>query len=540
VLDGLRPSTQGSSAVAAVDSEGGPERLSIRHTTPLRGTLGRIRDAVRRVPSWALLATLVATIAAVNVYWRVSEARPPHWDMAYHLANSLFYLHRASGGDLVSFLVGYQYYPPFTYWVTDLFYAGLGTEAIWVAVLSNVVWLAVLVFATYGIGRHLWSEAVGWLAVLFVVTAPMVLSASKEYMLDVPLTATAALALYLLIRADGFSSRRYSILLGVTVGCGLLVKWTFPLVLMLPVLYATATALSESQLRHEFSRLRNALGAAALTFLIAGPWYVHNFHAVATAGVHYNSPGGIQEGSPQGATLATGIWYLWKLLDPQLYLVPTVMLLIGVAFCFRRREFAARNLYPILLAVSAYLMFTLLPTKDTRFTLPMLPALAVIASSWISYISSRARTWIMTAYAVYGAITFVAVSFGTSLLPTTVSVNLPRTSFAPHALTLFAQRGYIIGPPTDEDWHQADPFRTIASFPKSERSLSYSGPDTIWFNATGLTYYSSRYGVRQEDAASAAFLLLRSEIARSTPMGYRPLERWRLPDGGTLVLYKHR
>jgi 4-amino-4-deoxy-L-arabinose transferase-like glycosyltransferase len=480
---------------------------------------------------------LVATIAALNVYWRMSEARPPHWDMAYHLANSLFYFHRASDGDLQTFLVGYQYYPPFTYWVTDLFYAGLRTEAIWVAVLSNVVWLAVLVFATYGVGRKLWSGAVGWLAVVFVVTAPMVVSASKEYMLDVPLTAAAALALYLLIRADGFSSRRYSMLLGVTVGCGLLVKWTFPLILMLPVLYATATALSESHLHHEFNRLRNAAGAAALTFLIAGPWYVRNFHDVATAGLHYNSPGGIQAGSPPVASLASALWYPWQLLDPQLYLVPTVMLLIGVAFCFRRREFAARNLYPILLAVSTYLMFTLLPTKDTRFTLPMLPALAVIASSWISYVSSKAKAWITTGYAAYGAVTFLAVSFGTSLLPTTVTLNLPRASFAPRTLTLFAQRGYIIGPPTDEDWHQDDPFRTIASFPKSERSLSYTGPDTIWFNATGLTYYSSRYEVRQADAASAAFLLVRGHTAPSTPVGYRLLERWRLPDGGTLVLY---
>jgi len=480
---------------------------------------------------------LVATIASLNVYWRVSEARPPHWDMAYHLANSLFYLHRASAGDLQAFLVGYQYYPPFTYWVTDLFYASLRTEAIWVAVLSNVVWLAVLVFATYGVGKKLWSNAVGWLAVVFVVTAPMVVSASKEYMLDVPLTAAAALTLYLLIRADGFSSPRYSLLLGVAVGCGALVKWTFPLVVLLPVLYAIATALSESHLLHEFNRLRNALGAAAVAFVIAGPWYVHNFHDVASAGLRYNSPGGIQAGSPPVASLASALWYPWKLLDPQLYLVPTVMLLIGVGFCFGRREFAARNLYPILLAVSTYLMFTLLPTKDTRFTLPMLPAVAVIASSWISYVSARARTWTTTGYVAYGTVTFLAVSFGVSLLPSTVSVDLPRASFVPRTLTLFAQRGYIIGPPTDEDWHQADPFRTIASFPKPERSLAYMGADTIWFNTTALTYYSSRYGVRRADAANAAFLLVRSDVAPRTPSGYRSLERWGLPDGGTLVLY---
>ena len=67
-----------------------------------------------RVSSWVLLAAFVATIAAINVFWRVLEARPPLWDMAYHLSNSLFYLHGASLGDPLSFVGAYRYYPPLT------------------------------------------------------------------------------------------------------------------------------------------------------------------------------------------------------------------------------------------------------------------------------------------------------------------------------------------------------------------------------------------------------------------------------------------
>lgn len=84
----------------------------------------------------------------------------------------------------------------------------------------------------------------------------------------------------------------------------------------------------------------------------------------------------------------------------------------------------------------------------------------------------------------------------------------------------------------------ADPFRAMASFPRSERSFSYSGPNTVWFNAMNLYYFASRYGARRVDAASARFLLDRSDVARTAPTGYGPLERWHLPDGGTLVLYR--
>jgi 4-amino-4-deoxy-L-arabinose transferase-like glycosyltransferase len=162
----------------------------------LRHRVGRVGHAMSRVPSWVLLAAFVPTIAAINVVWRVLEARPPLWDMAYHLSNSLFYLHSASPSDPLAFVGAYRYYPPLTYWVTDVIYVALGNEAMWVAVLSNVVWLAVLVFATYGVGRRLWSARVGWVSVVFVVTAPIIVAASKQYELDMPLTAVAALTLW--------------------------------------------------------------------------------------------------------------------------------------------------------------------------------------------------------------------------------------------------------------------------------------------------------------------------------------------------------
>jgi len=87
-----------------------------------------------------------------------------------------------------------------------------------VAVLSNVVWLSILVFATYA-SQDALERSRRWLSVVFVVASPMMISSFKDYMLDAPLTAVAALALYLLIRARGFSSRRYSLLFGVAAGC---------------------------------------------------------------------------------------------------------------------------------------------------------------------------------------------------------------------------------------------------------------------------------------------------------------------------------
>ena len=484
-----------------------------------------------------LLGALVAAIAVLNVWWRTLETRAPHWDMAHHLSNSLVYLHGFSLTDPLPFLNGYLFYPPLVYWVSDVFYAVSGSEAMWVAALSNVVWLAILVFATYGIGRRLWNARVGWLSVVFVVTAPMIVSSSKDYMLDVPLTAVAALSLYLLMRADGFTIRRFSLLFGAACGCGLLVKWSLPLVLALPLVHASALALAAARQRLGFDRLLNLAGAAALAFAIAGTWYVHNLYKVLGSVAQYNGPEAVVQGNPPTRSLASALWYSWNLLNTQLYLLPFLFASVGILFCFRKRELATRNLYPILMVVGTYVTFTLLRHKDPRYTLPMLPALAVVATSWLEYVSARVRAWSAAVFVTYGAFAFLAISFGTSILPKSVTFDVPSTSFTPTAVTVFGQIGFINGPPTDENWHQVDAFRTIAALPRSQRTFAYEGTDSMWFNLHGLNYYALRYDARWVKVAHARFLIDRG-AAHATPRGYVRLERWRLPDGGMLALYE--
>jgi 4-amino-4-deoxy-L-arabinose transferase-like glycosyltransferase len=483
-----------------------------------------------------LVAVLVVAVTAFDIWWRLLETRPPHEDTARHLSDSVTYLHWFSVGHPLRFIDGYLLYPPFTYWITDAFYAAFGTEAMWVAVLSNVVWLSMLAFATYGIGRRLWNARVGWLSVVFVVCSPIVVSAFKEYTLDTPLMAIAALSLYLLIRAEGFASRRYSLLYGIACGCGLLVKWTFPLVLALPTVHAFAGALAAARLRRRFDPLLNAAVAAALTFAIAGTWYVHNLSRLVDY-VRYAVP--VQasvERDPPVMSFASAFWYLWNLVNRQLYVLPFLFVLAGVVFAIRKRSFAARNAYPILLIVGTLVFFTLLRNKDPRYTEPMLPAVAVLATSRLEYLRPRTRAFATAALLAYGALAFLGVSFGTSVLPKEVRLRLPTTRIGPSSLTVFAQHGYLIGPPTDERWHQADVFTAMTRYPRSQRTFAFEGAETTWFNHWGLSYYALRYGARPTSVSDATFVIERGR-AGDRLLGYTRLKGWQLPGGDALGLY---
>jgi hypothetical protein len=239
--------------------------------------------------------------------------------------------------------------------------------------------------------------------------------------------------------------------------------------------------------------------------------------------------------------LSSALWYLWNLLNEQLYLLPCLFLLAGAVYSVRKRTLASRNLYPILMAVGTYVIFTLLRHKDPRYTLPMFPALAVLATSWLEYVTAKARAALATVFVAYSAAAFLVISFGTSLLPSSIAVDVPSTSFIPNHVNVFAQHGYIIGAPTDENWHQADAFRIMARLPHSERVFAYRGPYTLWFTDHGLNYYSLRYDVTwvHRKGARTRFLLERSR-EQAKPLGYVRLHRWPLPDGGTLALFEQR
>lgn len=498
-----------------------------------------------------VLGALVLVITGLNLLWVSLETRPPHWDAAKHLGYSLQYRDLFAGGHFGTALTVDYLYPPLVYWTTDLFYGVVGSTALWVAVLSQAVFLGVLVFATYGIGRELWSRRVGLLSALVVVTTPMIASEFHDYLLEAPLTALVALALYLLIRSKGFADRRYSLLLGAACGLGLLVKWSFPVYLALPLLAGLVPAAR----LHSRERLVNLLGAAAVVLAIGGLWYVHNASQVVSA-VRSNTTVASIHGAPPAHSLQSFLWPFWNLVTNQLYLIPFLLFAAGLLVLFRRQGALWTNLYPVLAVVGTCAVFALFPSKDPRYTLPMLPAVAVIATYWLDSLRPRARRWLSGGVAVYSAVTFVAVSFGIGFLPKEELLRLGSSplvsgvhSFTPkgdvvlvHGLRIWAQHGYPAGPPSGEHWYQEQMFQEAARYSPT-RTLWYEAPDLdfIWFNSSGMVYYGLKYHVTwvysSPDQADFAGIRSPPGATLPAPSGFVEINQFALPDGGTLRLY---
>jgi hypothetical protein len=298
---------------------------------------------------------------------------------------------------------------------------------------------------------------------------------------------------------------------------------------------ATLAVITRTIRSRSVGPLLNLAGAGILAFAVCGLWYVHNWTQLHHDLSHFAGVAGAIKGSPPVASAASIGFYFWTLLNYQLFAIPTLLFAIGVVYLFARRENAMRNLQPALLILGAYTISTLVRNKDVRYTLPMLPAVAVIATSWFEYLRPRARRVLSGGLLAYGTVVFLAVSFGTSLLPSDASIGESGTS---PGLTVFAQHGYIIGPPTSEHWYQREVFADIAHG-GAPPTFYFSGSDSIWFNTWGTRYYMLLYGLSWvATPGQANFLVYRSTTPPQIPDGFGSLGTWRLPDGGTLYLYK--
>ena len=398
-----------------------PEQVEEERHTGLSLPTIRIRhgDAL-------FLGAFVVCITALNQLWLTREHRPPHWDKARHLLASL--QTKDAFGSGFHWLTDFHTYPPLVYWTADLFYALLGTTASWAAVLSQSVFLGILTFSTYGIGRRLWGRRVGLLAAVFVVLSPMLISLFKDFMLDPPLTAMTALALYLLIRCEYFSLRAPAVLLGVACGFGLLTKWNFVLYLALPIAYAVLRGGRYVSAAGARGRVQNVALAAATTFVVAAPWYLANVsnlrHSLFGAGGTSNAAD--IYGIPPVVSVDGALWYFWNLVSNQLYLIPFLLLVVGIVFLFLRPEARSKNLLLVLTIVGSYVLCSLLRLKDDRYTLPMLPAVAVVATYWLDGLRPRLRGWLVGGFLAYAFFTFAASSFGIGA-PKDIFVHLGKS-----------------------------------------------------------------------------------------------------------------
>lgn len=216
------------------------------------------------------------------------------WDAISHLGKTLIYnsiLQRIDLRSIFHALTWPWNRPPLPWLPAVLFYRlfGISTD---VALMSNIVYLVILVLSVYRIGKCLYSARMGLLTAFLVSTFPVLFSLSRILYPDFALTAMVALSISLLIGADGFKNRKHSLLWGLSVGLGLLTKWQFLAFATAPALFIALRTEAWRDLQPLGDRSDNHLflGRVSTSFwahlaaalLLVSTWYLPNRDRIET------------------------------------------------------------------------------------------------------------------------------------------------------------------------------------------------------------------------------------------------------------------
>lgn len=383
---------------------------------------------------WLLLVALVAALGIVTAVWVSIDRRPPESDHANHLERALR-CHRilADGTPhpLQAILLESSFYPPLAPCLTGLLYfvapvVPLTAQAVMLA------FLALGVAAVFALGRRLCDVETGLLAAFFFATAPFVVFSLTNFQLDLPLSAMVALALLALVRAEGFSRPTWCAVLGMVLGLGMLTKPTFATYVLPAMLWSAWPACRAPDRRRRLALLGLAV---AIATALALPWYGPRLVGLPMQVLNRSFKQAAEVGQAEALTPA-GLLFYPRVFAPQFGALAAPLFAWGLWAL--RRERGARG-YLWVSSLAPFALYSLIQNKNLRYTLPILPAAALVAA-----VGARAipRAWRR------GAIW--ACLAGAALQISMTAFAIPR----PPVFAIFLTPLPISFPPSPADWQE--------------------------------------------------------------------------------------
>lgn len=263
------------------------------------------------------LVSLVAFQVVNNWFYVAANETILGGDQANHLWRTLVHNELLQGitpRTIFETLTWSRNRPPLRYLTVIPFYRlfGISTD---VALMGNSLYVALLLLSVCDIGQRIYSRKVGLLATFLASIYPILFSLSRTSYVDYPLASIVALSVALLLRADGFRHRGFSLLFGLSLGLGVLTKWPFVAFLVAPLFYVIHRSGIIGLIRGDIKSL--VRGSSTLPRLLVSPW-VHPILAAILASVWY------LPNWDRLARLLLGPWLLplsWLLLWATLYLL---------------------------------------------------------------------------------------------------------------------------------------------------------------------------------------------------------------------------
>jgi hypothetical protein len=417
-----------------------------------------------RQGEWARLGGAFLGLVLVATVWLALDRTPPEWDHANHLQRALECGREVQAGDLESVMARSSFYPPVVPCLAGVIARVVPSD---IAAAQGVVlaFLGVGMVSIYLIGRERISGRAGVLAAVLFGAAPFVVFNSVRFQLDLPLAAIVPLALWLLIRTDGFTRPLASLALGVVSGVGMLVKPPFFVYVLPSIVWVLVRE------RRGAGRARNVALAVVAAVVASIAWYGPRLMGLPAQIGARSFQQAAESGHPPALSLS-GL---------AIYPV-TLPMFFGVAasglFAFGLLVAARQGRgWELVSVLVPFALFLAIQNKNARYTLPILPMASLVAALALERLRSRART---IALAVTAVIVLLQVSATAFALPSRAGIDGTRLA------------GAIPAPPRAADWQHERLLAAIARHAGTSGATVSVVPNHMWFSPANFRYYAVR------------------------------------------------
>ena len=378
-----------------------------------------------------------------------------------------------------------------------------------IAVMINVLFMALTFLIIFKICKDYLNPKTAVLSCFLLSIYPVIYGHMRTYLMDIGLMSIVSASIYLLLKCDGFRSLKYSILLGLSLGLGILTRQSYPAFVAGPFVYIVYKSGIIPPIHKDNNKSSPLLHKPRLNFVnclivaiaLTSFWYIPNFKEAMGLVLYNNS---VEWAILYMPSYLNVTHFLTSFLTRMTFYGVTAFFVLlflcsSIFFFFFKRH----KLYDIKRVFTwwmllPFLMFTFSLNKQERFFSPSLPAVAIITAQGIYQIKNRLIRWIGIGLIVMvGLFKFSVDSFNTPILP--------NISFKPRVY-------YTIPPvqssyrPMREEWMVEDVLFAIKrDMEKEKKDLSTVMllSDHKAYNANTLNYYSSkeRLGIRFLSAA---------------------------------------
>ena len=431
-----------------------------------------------------LLASIFVILSASTTVWTLRDRTPPAWDPSDHARFAYDYYRLLAQADFAGFAAeffkSHHYYAPLVHLVSAAVFLIFGASKL-TAIGVNLVSLAALLWSTAWISCRLYAKpgdpAVGLSVLPALIVSCYHFSAwlLHDAFLDFPLTAMATIVFALLIRAEDFRERRHAIAFGIAAGIGMLAKQTFAFFFILPGLLVVIQVLRTRDKR----AILNLALAVVILLAIAAIWYGPHLSDVIEI-YRENQRAAVNENEAPLFSFDSNFFYIHALISMQMQLPLALLFVAGLGYSLVRCRKESVMLY--LWLIGGLAAFALVANKDVRYTVPVLPAAAILSTCWLrelpSQMNAGARLKKLVSFKLaLGAIitAWAFVSFFNAQWPRAgfgKAIDTPR-----YRWMVFARNYYGFDHrPLDNDWSVPEIVSTVANFSSEESSSAESKP----------------------------------------------------------------